>query len=49
VLLTLAHAGAKAEMIGVSTIFEPKADAAVLKTFTVAPGEGGGVGPVTAA
>ncbi len=45
--LTLTHQGAKAEMMGVSTIFKPKADVAVLKTLTVAPGEGGGVGPVT--
>jgi alkaline phosphatase D len=48
VLLTLTHEGAKAEMMGVSTIFEPKAEVAVLKTLTVAPGAEGGVGPVTA-
>lgn len=48
VLLTLTHQGVTAEMMGVSTILEPKATVAVLKTLTVAPGPDGGVGPVTA-
>lgn len=47
ILLTLTHAGAKAEMMGVSTVLEPKAEVKVLKTLTVAPGKDGGVGPVT--
>ncbi|MDQ0466345.1 alkaline phosphatase D [Caulobacter ginsengisoli] len=49
VVLTLTHSQARAEMMGVSTILKPEAEAAVLKTFTVAPGEKGGVGPVTLA
>lgn len=49
IVLTLTHQGAKAQMMGVSTVLEPKATVAVLKTLTVAPGEGGGVGPVTPA
>ena len=34
--------------MGVSPILEPKAEVAVLRTLTVAPGADGGVGAVTA-
>ena len=49
VLLTLTRESARAEMLAVSTIFDERFDTAKLKTFTVAPVEGVGVGPVTEA
>jgi len=47
VLLTLTRSSAKAEMRAVSTIFEPDFTVSTLKTFSVAPVEGVGVGPVS--
>jgi alkaline phosphatase D len=49
VLLTLTREAAKAEMIAVSTIRSTEYTAATLKTFTVAPVNGVGVGPVVEA
>jgi alkaline phosphatase D len=47
VLLTLTRDAAKAEMRAVSTIYEPDYTVSTLKTFSVTPVEGVGVGPVT--
>ena len=47
VLLTLTRDQAKGELVAVSTVYAPKYESSVLKTYTVGLSPAGGVGPMT--